>query len=300
MSGEPKVKRRKITDYTPDPRNANKGTVRGGYMLEQSVQQAGAGRSLVASMDDHLPIGNHAQQAFVDAGIEDVIEVETDGRAVVVVKRTDWESVDDPNVRQASYFDNRTSDVGLEWSPRQIIEDQQHGVDLSEMWFDHELEEFSNLAGIEDGDLDEIPNIRNMGDRKRLIKMALYIDGVDIVERAIAETGERNRGEALVEICRAYLGDSGFDESVDFAVQSRQRHEDKKYRKDEKNFAATLRMKVFKRDGSTCQICGRSSGNGGVALEVDHIVPLSKGGETILDNLQTLCRDCNVGKSDRQ
>ena len=34
-----------------------------------------------------------------------------------------------------------------------------------------------------------------------------------------------------------------------------------------------------------------------VELHVDHIKPWSKGGETILENLQTLCQKCNLGKS---
>ncbi len=35
----------------------------------------------------------------------------------------------------------------------------------------------------------------------------------------------------------------------------------------------------------------------GVELHVDHTVPWSKGGETVLGNLRTLCSDCNLGKS---
>jgi 5-methylcytosine-specific restriction endonuclease McrA len=37
----------------------------------------------------------------------------------------------------------------------------------------------------------------------------------------------------------------------------------------------------------------------GVKLEVDHIKPISKGGKTVLNNLQTLCMDCNRGKSNK-
>ena len=36
---------------------------------------------------------------------------------------------------------------------------------------------------------------------------------------------------------------------------------------------------------------------GNVELHVDHIKPWSKGGETVLENLQTLCATCNLGKS---
>jgi len=60
-----------------------------------------------------------------------------------------------------------------------------------------------------------------------------------------------------------------------------------------------LRFKVFQRDRFTCQACGRSPATEiGVVLHVDHIIPYSRWGETILDNLQTLCGQCNLGKSD--
>lgn len=57
-----------------------------------------------------------------------------------------------------------------------------------------------------------------------------------------------------------------------------------------------LRMRILKRDNYRCQICGRTAQDG-ITLEVDHIVPVSKGGKTVEPNLQTLCRDCNRGKS---
>ena len=34
-------------------------------------------------------------------------------------------------------------------------------------------------------------------------------------------------------------------------------------------------------------------------LEIDHIIPVAKGGETVEDNLQTLCWKCNRAKSDK-
>lgn len=57
----------------------------------------------------------------------------------------------------------------------------------------------------------------------------------------------------------------------------------------------SLRYDVMKRDGFRCCLCGRSANNG-IELEVDHIVPVSKGGSTTYSNLQTLCRECNRGK----
>ncbi|MGH6662120.1 MAG: homing endonuclease associated repeat-containing protein [Rhodospirillales bacterium] len=60
-----------------------------------------------------------------------------------------------------------------------------------------------------------------------------------------------------------------------------------------------LRAVVLIRDNCICRICGASpSKDPAVTLHVDHIKPWSKGGETVADNLQTLCSVCNVGKSD--
>ena len=62
-----------------------------------------------------------------------------------------------------------------------------------------------------------------------------------------------------------------------------------------------LRYNVFHRDYHKCVSCGRNPAtDSSVELQVDHIIPLSKGGETIESNLQTLCKECNIGKSDRE
>lgn len=58
------------------------------------------------------------------------------------------------------------------------------------------------------------------------------------------------------------------------------------------------RYKVLKRDNSKCVACGRGV-NDGVTLHIDHKLPFSLGGLTELDNLQTLCSECNISKSNR-
>jgi 5-methylcytosine-specific restriction endonuclease McrA len=60
-----------------------------------------------------------------------------------------------------------------------------------------------------------------------------------------------------------------------------------------------VRYQVFSRDNSRCRRCGATPQSHGVSLHVDHIVPVSKGGKTEMNNLQTLCEDCNLGKSNR-
>ena len=59
-----------------------------------------------------------------------------------------------------------------------------------------------------------------------------------------------------------------------------------------------MRWQVLNRDNFRCMSCGLSPAIApGTILHVDHIKPWSKGGETVLDNLQTLCATCNIGKS---
>lgn len=53
-----------------------------------------------------------------------------------------------------------------------------------------------------------------------------------------------------------------------------------------------LRRVVFARDDYTCQYCGQRA----VRLECDHVVPLSRGGKSIFENLATACRTCNQAK----
>ena len=59
-----------------------------------------------------------------------------------------------------------------------------------------------------------------------------------------------------------------------------------------------LRYQIMLRDHFKCCQCGASpASDPSVTLHVDHIHPWAKGGETVFENLQTLCSKCNLGKS---
>lgn len=61
-----------------------------------------------------------------------------------------------------------------------------------------------------------------------------------------------------------------------------------------------LREKIKKRDNYTCKICGLSTKDEpNLLLEIDHIIPLAKGGLSTEDNLQTLCWKCNRTKGSK-
>ena len=70
-------------------------------------------------------------------------------------------------------------------------------------------------------------------------------------------------------------------------------------RKTQRQPNLRLYFRVLSRDRFTCCACGASPATiPGTRLQVDHVVPWSKLGETLEANLQTLCERCNQGKSD--
>ena len=71
------------------------------------------------------------------------------------------------------------------------------------------------------------------------------------------------------------------------------------YSKTKRDINLRLRFLVMKRDNFKCVVCGRSPAKDPeIELHIDHIIAWANGGETVFENLQTLCSLCNIGKSD--
>jgi len=69
--------------------------------------------------------------------------------------------------------------------------------------------------------------------------------------------------------------------------------------KNPRQVTPRLRYLVMHRDNNRCVLCGATPANNpNITLHIDHIIPYSKGGHTVMKNLQTLCSLCNLGKSD--
>lgn len=58
-----------------------------------------------------------------------------------------------------------------------------------------------------------------------------------------------------------------------------------------------MRFSIYERDGYRCRRCGVSQRY--ALLEIDHIIPIAKGGKSTYQNLQTLCHRCNTEKGHR-
>lgn len=83
------TRKARISDLTPDHANANKGTERGRYALEASLRQYGAGRSILLDKNGRIIAGNKTAEVAADVGLDDVLIVQTDGKQIVAVQRTD-------------------------------------------------------------------------------------------------------------------------------------------------------------------------------------------------------------------
>ena len=69
---------------------------------------------------------------------------------------------------------------------------------------------------------------------------------------------------------------------------------------NERKIALGLRYNILRRDHFKCVLCGNSPATDtSCKLHVDHLLPSSKGGKTVEENLRTLCGHCNIGKADK-
>ncbi|HIJ91665.1 MAG TPA: HNH endonuclease [Deltaproteobacteria bacterium] len=72
--------------------------------------------------------------------------------------------------------------------------------------------------------------------------------------------------------------------------------ETKAYREEGRNISRKVMLQVVRRDGHICQKCRTNVPDD--EIEFDHIIPVSKGGPSSVENLRVLCRACNRKKSD--
>jgi len=134
------ISRKKLSDLTPDARNANKGTARGSAMIRASLRDYGAGRSVLLDKHGAIIAGNKTVENAGALGHKDVIVVQTDGSQLVAVQRTDLD-LKDPRARQLAIADNRSGEVSLEWDAETLKGLAGDGIDLAPFWSADELEE---------------------------------------------------------------------------------------------------------------------------------------------------------------
>jgi len=111
--------------------------------------------------------------------------------------------------------------------------------------------------------------------------------------------------EAFIEYVNSDSNTEYFEEAntqlIPINVQSKNSNSaqrDIKRKRTPRGINLRLRWTILKRDNFSCRKCGRSPAKDpNIILHVDHIIPWSKNGETVHENLETLCEQCNLGKS---
>lgn len=109
-----KVSETKLDKLTPDNINANKGTEYGQHLIEKSLRELGAGRSILLDKNNRIIAGNKTVENAANIGLENVIIVETTGDQIVAVKRMDID-LDSKQGRELALSDNATSKANLAW-----------------------------------------------------------------------------------------------------------------------------------------------------------------------------------------
>ena len=138
----------KITELIYDEKNANKHSEYGMSLLEKSISKLGLGRSIVVDKNNKIIGGNGVVETAVNLGLEDCIIVPTDGKKLVVVKRTDVD-INSKIGRELAIADNATANVNLNWD-NEIIKEIEAGWDIDvKDWGIESENEKKNVTEIE-------------------------------------------------------------------------------------------------------------------------------------------------------
>lgn len=138
------VKTREIgkQDVTFDKENANRHTAKGRELVDKSIGELGAGRSVLVDKNGVLIAGNLTTETAIGKGLK-MIEVETDGDTLIVVKRTDLDMEDetDNRARKMAIVDNSSALFGIDFDKKTLEELSKNfdfglgewGVDVSKL-----------------------------------------------------------------------------------------------------------------------------------------------------------------------
>lgn len=115
------IKEAKLSDLVFDDKNFNKHTEYGMSLIEKSIRNNGAGRSILIDKNNRIIAGNGVTEVAGQIGLEDVQIVETDGSKIIAVKRTDID-LDSKEGREMALADNATASADLEWDMENLAE----------------------------------------------------------------------------------------------------------------------------------------------------------------------------------
>lgn len=125
-----------IKDLKFDDKNFNNHTEYGMSLLEKSLRENGAGRSILIDKDNNIIAGNGVIEAAGSVGLDKVKIVETTGDEIVAVKRTDI-TLDSKKGREMALADNAIGAVDLEWKEGIVAsEADKYGINTEDWGVD--------------------------------------------------------------------------------------------------------------------------------------------------------------------
>lgn len=116
----------------------------------------------------------------------------------------------------------------------------------------------------------------------------------------IAESDTIKIDPSVKEVLIKTIGEDNISDFVDHIILNYLNGQDLEeiIKRRRRTITKELKYSLLERAGFKCQACGeRPLKDNDVILQIDHIIPFSMGGGCSEDNLQVLCRDCNLSKS---
>jgi hypothetical protein len=141
-----KVEHSDLSDFTPDDIDANEGSVRGTAMLERSLEQYGAGRSILIDKHGAVIAGNKTLESAVGIGLKRAIVVHTTGNELVVVQRDDLDLKEGTRAIELAVADNRVGEVNLTWAVKMLSELENRGAKLEPFFTPKETDDLMQKA----------------------------------------------------------------------------------------------------------------------------------------------------------
>jgi ParB-like chromosome segregation protein Spo0J len=133
-----------IKDLKPDPRNARKHNPRNIGMVEESLQEVGAARSIVIDENNVVLAGNGVIEAAGNAGITKLKVVDADGSTIIAVRRTGLTA---KQKTRLALLDNRAAELA-EWDAEVLAQLKADDPDvLKGQFLEEEIAKLLDKAG---------------------------------------------------------------------------------------------------------------------------------------------------------
>jgi hypothetical protein len=206
-----------INELKFDDKNFNKHTEYGMSLLGKSLQELGAGRSILIDKDNNIIAGNGIVEAAGQVGIENVKIIETDGSEIIAVKRTDM-SLNSERGREMALADNATALADIEWDEDAIrIETEKWGIDTGDwgvsLKWDEDIDEIIEKAS--SGSVTEYSDDVNYN-LKKLFREKINGDIVKKIDDGIKNGKIRNEIAEILKTRATQCAIFNFDEIIKF------------------------------------------------------------------------------------